>query len=141
MGKRPLIQVLFEIPSDRLSKIVYFMIDSGSLFSALSEKEATLMGLDCSALPFSKGEAIGFGGHFKTKMINKLVVLTFRDNGNESKIRYSSGFKVVCIPSDLPEEEREEMLRQTPSVLGMDILTKFSVYMDKRKVELTCKGK
>jgi len=74
-------------------------------------------------------------------MINKLVVLTFRANGNESKIRYSSGFKVVCIPSDLPEEEREEMLRQTPSVLGMDILTKFSVYMDKRKVELTCKGK
>lgn len=116
--------------------MINFMVDTGSLFSAITEKEAILMGLDCSALPESRDEAIGFGGTFKTKMINRLVILTFKSDKKEAKIRYSSGFRVICIPTDLDKNVREKMLRYTPSVLGMDILTKFEVYLNKRNVEL-----
>lgn len=117
--------------------MINFVIDSGSLFSAITEKEATLMGLDCSLLPDSTIGAIGFGGTFTPKMLNKLVLLTFRSGKNEYKIRFSSGFMVICIPPNITGEDREAMLRFTPNVLGMDILTKFKTCMDKRKVELT----
>jgi len=131
-----MIPVLFEVQALKISKMVNFMVDCGSLFSAITEKEAILMGFDCHLLPESKGEAIGFGGTFKTRMINRLVILSFKSNEEEYKIRYSSGFKVICIPPNITSEEREKILRYTPNVLGMDILTKFKIYINKHKVEL-----
>jgi len=113
------------------------MVDTGSLFSAITEREAALMGLDCSRLPESKIPAIGFGGKFKTKMINRLVILTFRQDKNEHRIRYSRGFRVICTPPGIKEEDKEELLRLTPNVLGMDILTRFETRVRKPKVELT----
>jgi len=95
------------------------------------------MGLDCSVLPESKRESIGFGGTFRNKIINRLVFLTFKSGKEEHKIRYSSGFRVTCIPPNVTREEREKLLRYTPSVLGMDILNKFETRISKRKVELT----
>ena len=117
--------------------MVNFVVDSGSLFSAITEKEATLMGIDCSFLPKSKIGAIGFGGTFTPKIINRLVLLTFKSGKNEHKIRFSSGFMVICIPPNVTGHDREEMLRFTPNVLGMDILTKFRTCINKKKVELT----
>jgi len=117
--------------------MVNFLVDTGSLFSGITEKEATLMGLDCSLLPEAKEEAIGFGGTFKTKMLNRLVNLTFKSGRDEHKIKYSSGFWVICAPPTMTREEREKLLRYTPNVLGMDILTKFKIYVDKYKVVLT----
>lgn len=137
VGKRPIISVFFDVPAYKKSKMIDFLIDSGSVFSALSEKEATLMGIDCFLLPDSKRKAVGFGGLFIPKIINRLVILTFKSNKEEHKIRYSSGFRVTCIPPNTTSEEREKLLRYTPSVLGMDILCKFKMYMSKNKVELT----
>ena len=117
--------------------MVPFLVDSGSLFSALNEKEAVLMGLDCSSLPDSKGETVGFGGTFRTKVINRLVFLTFKYGNDKYKMRYSQGFRVVYIPPHVGRDEREKLMRYTPSVLGMDVLTKFKVYMDKHKIVLT----
>jgi len=94
------------------------------------------MGLDCSILPESKQESIGFGGTFRNKIINRLVFLTFKSGKEEHRIRYSSGFRVTCIPLDVSREEREKLLRYTPSVLGMDILRNFETRISKRKVEL-----
>jgi hypothetical protein len=120
--------------------MIDFLVDTGSIFSALSEKEATLMGIDCSELPEAKGEAIGFGGLFKARMINRLVTLTFSSGKQEYRINYNSGFKVICIPTDVTREIREKLLRHTPSVLGMDILLqKFNAYVDEQKVELELK--
>ena len=117
--------------------MIDFLVDTGAIFSAITEKEATLMGIDCSLLLESKGKAIGFGGLFKTKIINRLVTLTFKSNNKEHKIKYSSGFRVICVPPNVTSEEREKLLRYTPSVLGMDILTKFKIHINKNKVELT----
>ena len=98
------------------------------------------MGLDCSLLPFSKQESIGFGGTFKTRVINKLVVLTFRSDKEEIKIPYSSGFRVVCPPPNITDEEKEKFYRYTPSILGMDILSKFRLCISKKELEMIYLG-
>lgn len=137
IDNRPTIAVLFEVPAFHCSKIINFLVDTGSAFSAITEKEANLLELDRAFLPEAKQEAIGFGGTFKNKIINHPVILTFKSQKDEHKITYSSGFQIICIPPDVTHEEREKILRYTPSVLGMDILRQFQVYVDKRKVELT----
>jgi len=94
-----------------------------------------IMGIDCSSLPDHKREAIGFGGTFRNKMINRRVVLTFKSSQGEHTISCGS-FIVVCIPPTATGEDREKMLRHTPNVLGMDILSKFKVYIEKTRFEL-----
>ena len=69
-------------------------------------------------------------------MINCLVILTFRYGENTYKIKYSSGFKVICIPKNRSSEERKKMLCYTPSTLGMDILIRFRRYINRRTVKL-----
>jgi hypothetical protein len=135
-----MIPVLFDCRSLKISEIVNFLVDTGSLSSALSEKQATLMKIDCSILPESKGNAIGFGGTFKTKMINSPVNLIFESGDDKFKINYNSGFRVNIIPKDAKEKDKELMLRHTPSVLGMDVLSKFEVRIDKKKVELVAES-
>ena len=129
--------VLFEVPALHCSKSIVFLIDSGSTYSAISEKEAMLLGIDHSLLPDYRRDCIGFGGTFRNKIINYPVYLTFGSNNNLHRMTYSSGFQIVCVPQGVSPEMREKMIRYTPCVLGMDILCKFKLYLDKKKFELT----
>jgi len=136
INRQPRISVLFEVKTYKVRKMVDFLVDTGTTYSAITEKEATIMNIDCSALPYFRREAIGFGGLFRNKMINRLVVLTFQSNEGEHKIKCGS-FLVVCVPPNTTGEEREKMIRYTPNVLGMDILRRFRTCVDKNRVELT----
>ncbi len=116
-------------------------MDTGSTYSAITEREAELMGIDCSILPYYKGDCFGFGGKFKNRIINHPVLLTFGSNNpqpSQHKITFASGFQIVCIPNYLSPDEREKMVRHTPCVIGTDILKQFKFFIDysKNKVEL-----
>lgn len=93
------------------------------------------MGIDYSSLPYDRREAVGFGGTFRNRIINRQVILTFKSSQGEHKIKCSS-FIVTCVPSTITGKVREKMLRYTPNILGMDILSKFRTYVDKNQVEL-----
>jgi hypothetical protein len=129
-------QILVEVPYFHKERVVSFLVDSGSVFSAITEKEVSLMGIDCDLLPEAKGEAIGFGGFFKNRMINRPVFLTFDSGKDKHRMNYSSGLKVVCIPPGIDEKDRERYTRFTPCVLGMDILCKFETRISRNKLEL-----
>jgi len=93
------------------------------------------MKLDASILPFDEQEAIGFGGAFRNRLINRQVILTFKSNTDEYKITCGC-FKVVCIPPEITGKGREDMIRRIPNILGMDILSKFKMIIEKNQVEL-----
>lgn len=135
--KRPLIPVLFEAPFFHCNKTINFLIDTGSSYSAVTEKEATLAGISTFGLPDYFRGCIGFGGTFKNKIINRPVYLTFGYGTNLYKSTYGSGFQIVCIPENVTPEQREKLIRYTPSVIGMDILCQFKLYIDKKKIEIT----
>jgi hypothetical protein len=138
-GRGPRVQALFSIKSLAVNRLLWFTVDSGSSFSAISEADAILAGIDCSTLPFAKVETIGFGGFFKPRMINTHLELTFvTDEGEYRLLR--SGFMVVCPPDNLEEKLRKRMIEVTPSVLGMDVLSKFDVHIYKKRVELEVRG-
>jgi hypothetical protein len=115
--------------------MVDFLIDTGTTYSAITQREATIMNIDVSSLPYFKREAVGFGGLFRNKMINRLVTLTFKSSEGERQIKCGS-FIVTCIPPNITVEDREKMIRFTPNVLGMDILRNFRTCIDKNEVEL-----
>jgi hypothetical protein len=135
INRQPRISVLFECKAFKISAMVSFVIDSGASYSALSEKEATIMGVDCYSLPFTKQEAVGFGGTFRNRMINRKVTLIFGTNDKEYKIPCGC-FEVVMVPPTFQGEQREKMFRYAPNILGMDVLRRFKTIIIKDKVEL-----
>ena len=93
------------------------------------------MKLEVALLPFDEQDAIGFGGTFKNRLINRQVILTFKSNADMYKITCGS-FKVTCIPPQITGSAREDMIRRTPNILGMDILSRFKMILDRNQVEL-----
>jgi len=135
INRQPKISILFECKAFKICKMVDFLVDTGTTYSAITQKEAAIMAIDYSMLPYFKREAVGFGGLFRNRVINKLVTLTFESKEGNYKIKCGS-FLVICIPPNIRREEREKMIRFTPNVLGMDILRRFRTCVDKNQVEL-----
>jgi hypothetical protein len=117
--------------------MVDFLVDTGTTYSAISEKEAIIMNIDLSSLSSFKGQAVGFGGLFRNKIINREVTLTFKSKEGEHQIKCGGGFLVICVPPNMTSEEREKMIRYTPNVLGMDVLRRFKTCVYENRVELT----
>jgi hypothetical protein len=141
INRQPKISVLFEVKALKLSKIVSFLVDTGTSYSGITEKEAALIGIHVPTLPYAKDRAIGFGGFFRNKMINREVVLTFNGDEGEHKINCGGGFTVILIPPNLSAEEREKLIRLTPNVLGMDVLKRFKTVVEENRVELILEEK
>lgn len=138
INRQPRISVLFEVKAYKAKRMVDFLVDTGTTYSAITEKDATIMKIDFSSLPYHKRRAIGFGGFFQNRMINRQIILTFKSNEDEYKITLGS-MQVICIPPTVTGEEREKMMRYIPNVLGMDILRRFRTCVDKNYVELILK--
>ena len=132
---------MLEVKALKVSKIVNFLVDTGTSYSAITEKEATLMGIHVPTLPYARGKAIGFGGFFKNKIINREVDLTFSGDEGEYKIKCGGGLIVILIPPNLSSEDREDLIRLTPNVLGMDILRRFRTVIEENRVELILEKK
>jgi len=135
IDRQPRISALFEVRAYKIRSMVNFLVDTGARASAITEKEATIMGIDCSSLPFFKYKSVGFGGFYRNRIINRQVILTFKSNKDFHQIKRSS-FMVTCIPPKVSGEEREKLIRYIPNVLGMDILKEFKTCVTKNQVEL-----
>lgn len=141
INRQPKINVLLEVKAFKVSKIVSFLIDTGATYSGITEKEATLMGIDVDDLPYARGEAVSYTGFLKNKIINREVDLTFKNNEGEHKIKCGGGLLVILIPRSVSAEDREKLIRSTPNVLGMDILRRFRTVVEENQVELILKEK
>lgn len=135
IDRQPRIQALFEVKALKVSKVVDFLVDTGAKCSAITEKEAIIMGIDLSSLPYFKRESVGFGGLFRNRVINRQVILTFKSNKETHQITCGS-FMITTIPPNITGEEREKLIRYTPNVLGMDVLRNFKTVVTKDEVEL-----
>jgi len=121
-GVKPRVPAFFCIKSLDIMKLVWFLLDTGAIFSILNESEALLMGIDPSTLQYAKVESIGFGGEFKHRIINRPVELIFKTSDNDFYKIPQSGFRVVSPEHEDPEK-RKMLVELTPCVLGMDILS------------------
>lgn len=134
-GRKPRVPAFFCIKSLDIMKLVWFLVDTGSTRSILNESEALLMGIDPTTLPYSKEGSIGFGGEFKHRMINRPVEVIFKTSDNDFYKIPQSEFRVLSPEHEDPEKRRM-LVKLTPCVLGMDILSKFEIHILRKSVEL-----
>jgi hypothetical protein len=114
------------------------LLDSGATKSMITEKDAAIIGIDCYDFPECKEDSIGFGGTFRNRMINCPIKLTFgKGNAHEYCVHHDSGLRLIMVPPTVTGEDREKLIRSTPSVLGMDVIERFQFTIDHGKVQLS----
>jgi hypothetical protein len=103
--------------------VVNFLIDTGAGKSILSKTDADALKIDAHSYPQCPHNSIGFGGTFRNRYLNCPVKLTFGiESTQKYTLHYDSGFNLLVTLSSIRMLEKEGLLRNTPSVLGMDIL-------------------
>jgi len=109
---------------------VYFLVDTGATNSLISEKDAKILGIDYAKLDLQERRLTGLGGTapvYKTKAECKLTFRTFDKTGHVETL---PNFDVTRVDIE-DEKERATVFNLIPSLIGMELLERFTLVATK----------
>ncbi len=121
----PFVDVMLEIPEHRIKRKVSFLIDTGSPKTILSERDTNKLKIDYKKLNAASGNIMGLGGITETYVLNKVFLHFFTTS------------EVLDFPLDellvyRNIIEDKDIINQIPSLLGRDVLNKFTLNFNGR---------
>ena len=119
------VTAVLESKSLHLYASVEFLIDTGATKTTISEKDIIRLGVDYEALErLSKG-MLGIGGAVDTYLL-KDANLIFRQENKKNHVEQLS----LCF---LKHSEVNERILRIPSIIGRDILNKYTIIYSKKQ--------
>jgi hypothetical protein len=122
---------------------VLFLIDTGAVESLMSEADARRFGIDYNSLQLLPEDkwAVGVGGRSPLYRLNGECKITFRTDqprtasGGGFHVETFEHFDVVKV--DIADSKvREQVIANLPSLLGMELLSKFRLVATDREAYL-----
>jgi hypothetical protein len=113
---------------------IRFYVDTGASRTTIADRDAIRIGIDHERLEESKNPIIGIGC---TKIKNYLlrnVMIVFRESENSFHVERLSF--VTILKHEPKDAEEQAIVDQCPSLLGVDLLAKYSVRFTTTKVIL-----
>ena len=102
---------------------ISFLIDTGTPKTILSERDAHKLGVDFEHLEKTSASMLGIGGFAETFHLNEVTLIFLSEEGKYEE--HLSELLLVREP-DLTEEIKN----QIPSILGRDLLSKFTLLIN-----------
>ncbi len=124
----PYVRALFISPKLDIRKNINFLIDSGASRTSILDNDAALLGIDHNLLEKYKGGTTGIGGVVDTYIIRDAVLMFKTTTGLHSE--KLEVFVIKHTPRDKGEEER---IKSIPSLLGRDLINRYSLILNRRK--------
>ena len=116
---------------------ISFLADTGASKTVLLDKDALLLNINYDSLKKFEQNLSGIGGSVETYVIDD-AVLTFKSE--TGKVEFESQIFVLRHNlEELPADEKIKIL-SIPSILGRDIIRKFSLLYTIEFEELVLKG-
>jgi hypothetical protein len=113
---------------------IRFYVDTGASRTTIADRDAIRMGIDYARLKESKNPVIGIGCTAVKSYILKNSLVIFRMSKNSFHIER---LPIITVLKHEPKSEEEQALvDQCPSLLGIDVLEKYSVRFTAKKVIL-----
>jgi hypothetical protein len=104
---------------------VEFLVDTGATRTTISDKEVIRLGLDYAELDKLQAGVFGVGGTVDTYILE------------DAKLMFNAGKMIQQLPLEqlyiLKHSALNDKILRIPSVLGRDILNKYSLIYDKRQ--------
>jgi len=108
-----------------VNETIEFLVDTGASRTTICDKDALRLGIDYSKLERLSEGMLGIGGLVET-YIMKNVKLTFKRENGKSHVENMEKIYVLKHPI------ADERIMRIPSILGRDILNKYTLIYDKR---------
>lgn len=125
----PYIETAFICEKFGIKKSIKFLVDSGASRTIISENDAIRMGIDYSKLEKLEEGMTGVGGIADAYLLKnvELVFLT------KKEIYIEKMDDILVIKHEIKDKLMEERMKWIPSLLGRDILDKFTIFINKKK--------
>ena len=122
----PCVDVIVKAQELGPARKVSFLIDTGTPKTILSERDAQKLGVDFNNLEKTSASMLGIGGFAETYHLNRVTLVFLSEDGKHEE--NLSEMLLVREP-----ELTEEIKNQIPSILGRDLLSKFTLLLNPLK--------
>lgn len=120
------VTAILESKSPHTYATIEFLVDTGATNTTISDRDATRLGIDYTALEKLANGMLGIGGTVGTYILKDAKLLFHK----EDRKTHTENLKHICI---LKHASPDERILRIPSVLGRDILNKHALIYDKRQ--------
>jgi len=120
------VDILVRVPKMASARKVSFLIDTGTPKTILSERDAHKLGVDFELLEKTSASMLGIGGFAETYHLKKVSLTFFSEDG-----RHEENLSELLLVRE--PDLSEEIKNQIPSILGRDLLSKFTLHLNPRK--------
>ena len=105
---------------------ISFLIDTGTPKTILSERDAHKLGVNFNRLEKTPSAMLGIGGFAETYHLNDVTLVFLSEEG-----RFEVHLRELLLVRE--PELTEEIKNQIPSILGRDLLSKYTLLLDPHK--------
>lgn len=109
---------------------IEFLIDTGASRTTICDKDAIRLGIDYSKLDKLPEGTLGIGGNVDTYIVEN-PELSFKTRDGRYNVEKLDKLYV------LKHERVDNLIKRLPSILGRDILNKYSLVYDRREEKAT----
>ena len=129
----PLMSARLVIGSLKINKPLTFQIDPGSPTTCILDKDCKTLRIDYSKLQKSKDESIGIGGTCETfEARDAALVFKCADNSLHHEILE----KIFFLRHSGSNNKRRRTAMILPSLLGRDVILRYTLLLNNKKVYL-----
>ena len=136
LGKSGLgyVNVYLMCSNPRINDPIRFYVDTGASRTTIADRDAARLGLDYGELEEAEAPVIGIGCSAIRNHHLRNVLLVFRVSGGSYHIER---LPVVTVLRHEPRSDEElRIVDQCPSLLGIDLLRKYTVRFTRKSVIL-----
>jgi hypothetical protein len=132
-GQHCFVTAVFVCDHLQIKAPLRFLVDTGNTHTTITQGTAERLGIDLSTLP----ETVNFGGIGGSAKGSQLagirIVFTTTDRrAHEEKLPF---IRILKYPKPRSEEERK-IMEQTPDLLGLDVLRRFTIKFERNLLYL-----
>jgi len=131
--KTPYITAQLVIGSLKINKPVEFQIDPGSATTCILDKDCKRLRIDYSRLQKCEDESVGIGGTCQTfETANAALVFKC----NDDSLCHEMLDRIFFLKHSDSNNKRTRATMILPSLLGRDIILRYKLFLDRKKVYL-----
>ena len=110
-------------------------MDTGATNSLISQKDAKILGIDYAKLDLQEQRLTGLGGTAPVYRIKAECKVTFKTSDKTGHVETLPSFDVTKVDIE-DEKERTLVFNLIPSLIGMELLERFTLVAAKNGVYL-----